>query len=45
MCNQNDTAKSRRDCTMNGHTCTELHDGVRNRRVKSSSDRFFGTTV
>ncbi|VEN37529.1 unnamed protein product [Callosobruchus maculatus] len=30
---------------MYGHTRTELHDGVRNRRVKSSSDRFFGTTV
>nr|CAH7767933.1 unnamed protein product [Callosobruchus chinensis] len=39
--NQNDTAKSRRrDCTMNGHTCTDLHDGVRNRREKSSSARF-----
>nr|CAH7752273.1 unnamed protein product [Callosobruchus chinensis] len=29
---------------MNGHTCTDLHDGVRNRRKKSSSSRFFGTT-
>nr|CAH7743003.1 unnamed protein product [Callosobruchus chinensis] len=30
---------------MNGHTCTNLHDGVRNRRQKSSSGKFFGTTV
>nr|CAH7745508.1 unnamed protein product [Callosobruchus chinensis] len=28
---------------MNSHTCTDLHDGVRNRREKSSSGRFFGT--
>nr|CAH7742899.1 unnamed protein product [Callosobruchus chinensis] len=27
---------------MNGHTCTDLHDGIRNRREKS---RFFGTMV
>ncbi|VEN34344.1 unnamed protein product [Callosobruchus maculatus] len=32
--NHSDTAKSDRDCTMNGHTCTKMHDGVRNRRVK-----------
>nr|CAH7752720.1 unnamed protein product [Callosobruchus chinensis] len=30
---------------MNGHTCNHLHDGVRNRREKSSSRRFFRTTL
>nr|CAH7766102.1 unnamed protein product [Callosobruchus chinensis] len=30
---------------MNGHTCTVLHDGIRNHRKKSSTDRFFGTMV
>nr|CAH7716098.1 unnamed protein product [Callosobruchus chinensis] len=30
---------------MNRHTCTDLHDDVRNRRKKSSSGIFFGRTV